>query len=358
MQQFRIFEYSGHWLVSRPDTPNYYIYWCRPGTRRVLRKSTGTQDLEQAKQRLIDFADKANAPLRKDPSDVLVANVLADYLERELAKKPSEAWGRDRSRHLLRYFELNGIHDVGQITLDMQDDYVAWRRNTAFDSGKSLSNGTLNGELAILRAAIRHRWKRGGLTYAPHVKSLPKPPPRQRHLTESECRRLLHSCHEVYLKRYVLLALNTLQRPSAILGLHADQIDLATLRIDFLPPGQAQSHKRRPIVPINSTLATTLESALEESETGFVIEYRGKPIKSIKHSLRNACDRTGLEGVTPYTLRHTGATLLAANGVPMRQIAGMLGHTTQRTTEMYAKHAPEYLQEASSTLDRMFRDAA
>jgi hypothetical protein len=38
----------------------------------------------------------------------------------------------------------------------------------------------------------------------------------------------------------------------------------------------------------------------------------------------------------------------------MRQIAGMLGHTTQRTTELYAKHAPEFLYEAASALDHMF----
>ena len=47
---------------------------------------------------------------------------------------------------------------------------------------------------------------------------------------------------------------------------------------------------------------------------------------------------------------------MAAAGVPLRQIAGMLGHTEQRTTELYAKHHPDFLQAAASTLETLFGD--
>ena len=81
----------------------------------------------------------------------------------------------------------------------------------------------------------------------------------------------------------------------------------------------------------------------------------GRPVKSIKTAFRAAARRAGLEDVCPYTLRHTGATLLAASGVSMRQISGFLGHTTERTTELYAKHRPEFLMDAAATLDELFR---
>src|SRR5690606_30709259 len=89
--------------------------------------------------------------------------------------------------------------------------------------------------------------------------------------------------------------------------------------------------------------------------TGFIVEYKGAPVREIKHSFRQACKRAGLgKDVTAYTLRHTGATLLAAAGVPLRQIGGMMGHSEARTTELYAKHSPDFLKEAASALDAIF----
>jgi site-specific recombinase XerD len=50
-------------------------------------------------------------------------------------------------------------------------------------------------------------------------------------------------------------------------------------------------------------------------------------------------------------LRHTGATWAAADGVDMRQLAGMMGHSQQRTTELYAKHHPSFMRDVTHSLD-------
>ena len=41
--------------------------------------------------------------------------------------------------------------------------------------------------------------------------------------------------------------------------------------------------------------------------------------------------------VTPHTFRHTVATLLLENGVNMRYIQQLLGHSNITTTEIYAR---------------------
>ncbi|MEC9377599.1 MAG: tyrosine-type recombinase/integrase, partial [Candidatus Latescibacterota bacterium] len=62
--------------------------------------------------------------------------------------------------------------------------------------------------------------------------------------------------------------------------------------------------------------------------------------------------RSGLgSDVCAYTLRHTSATWLAAAGVPLRDIAGMMGHSTVRVTELYAKFSPDFLRNAAETMD-------
>ena len=45
---------------------------------------------------------------------------------------------------------------------------------------------------------------------------------------------------------------------------------------------------------------------------------------------------------------------MANKGVPMWEIAGILGHSSSRTTErVYAKHHPDYLRKAVAMLDKI-----
>ncbi len=94
---------------------------------------------------------------------------------------------------------------------------------------------------------------------------------------------------------------------------------------------------------------------MEESCTGYILERHGRQIQSVRNGFNAARRAAGLgDDVTPYTLRHTGATLLLAAGVPIRQVSGMLSDTEARTTEEYGKHHPEFLREAADALDCIF----
>jgi len=349
-----IWEYEGHKLVGRPDTPNYAIYWKGPRDRRVRRQSTGTSDLEAAKRRLVEFVRERSTPKRQSPEHVLILDVLCDYIE----VKTADAWRwtapNTALAHLTRFTENENIETVAEFTLDAQKRYCDWRHENLLNAGYKASNATINRELSVVKAAMRSWWKRGLLENCPHVQLLPKPPPRDRFLRAHEVRRLIDACEAEHLRLYVMLALHTLQRPIAIYSLRTEQVDLEFNRIDFLPPGTTQSNKRRPVVPITPSLRPYLKQSIRHSVTGYILEWNGKPVQSVKRSFNAACDRAGLADMTPYTLRHTGATLMAAAGVPLRQIAGMLGHAEQRTTELYAKHHPDFLQAAASTLEQLF----
>ena len=51
--------------------------------------------------------------------------------------------------------------------------------------------------------------------------------------------------------------------------------------------------------------------------------------------------KNNLDYITLYGLRHTSATLLAYNNIPMINIAKHMGHTNTRTTETYVHAAEE-----------------
>lgn len=355
----KVWEHDGYHLVTRPDTPNYYIYW-RPPKGGMRRVSTGVTDRAAAERRLIEHAESRRVPKKRGPHEVSVAETLNGYISQRLtgkARKDAESV----AKHFSAFMEAEAISVIAEMTTAMQKRYIEWRR--ANSTGRKapdgqLSAGTINKDLEVLRAALRFWRQEGHVAEVPHVRLLKKPPPRERFLTPEEVRRLLDHCVEDHLHLFVMLALHTLQRPGAILDLRCEQVDLTggggRGRIDFNPPGRAQTSKRRPVVPVTETLRPVLERAIADSVTGHVVEYMAAPVRKLRRSFATACANADLKSVTPYTLRHTGATLLAAAGVPLWQISGMLGHSLSRTTEVYAKHAPGFLGEASDGLDRVY----
>ena len=141
------------------------------------------------------------------------------------------------------------------------------------------------------------------------------------------------------------------------MNLRCEQVDLNANRIDFRELGAPITCKRAAVVPICKALWPSLAKAVQASESGYVVERFHKPVADIKKSLATAAKRAGIKGpVTSNVLRRTAATLLAGAGVPMRQIAGMMGHTQIRTTERYAQHDPAYLAEARDALDQLLVD--
>lgn len=361
-----VWEYEGAQLVKRPDSPNYAIYWTPRGASgrpsgRSQRRSTGTRDLDEARRRLVAFAQEQGLPRKRRQSTELVPllEVVCDYAQRHIERQtPFVPAARTALKHITAFVAFTGIETVADFDLDMQRRYVDWRFDILRREGHEGSNATINRELGVVKAALRSSWKRGLLESVPHVEMLPSPPPRDRFLRVHEVRALMEACELDHLRMFVMLALHTLQRPIAIFSLRVEQVDLEWGRIDFLPSGAVQSNKRRPVVPITPSLRPYLEAAIQSSESGYLVEYQGHPVGSIKKSFRQACQRAGLTDVSPYTLRHTGATLMAAAGVPLRQIAGMLGHTESRTTEIYAKHHPDFLRHAAETIEKLFGAAS
>ena len=62
--------------------------------------------------------------------------------------------------------------------------------------------------------------------------------------------------------------------------------------------------------------------------------------------MREACKQAGVVAAGFHILRHTYATLLVMNGVPLPVVASNLGHADSRMTEKHYAHlAPSYLAE-------------
>jgi integrase len=347
-------------LVERQDrAPVYYIFW-RDGERQC-RRTTGTGDRRQADQIfarwLLDQEDQKRglSISPRYPAEARIADILVAYAknreseiifpERNLyAIKRLLAWWRDRFVDAVRPVVCEAYRDA------------------RIKQGVKLA--TVTKELSVLRAALRWGERNGYLVSAPYVKVPPKQDGKDRWLTRNEAARLLRAARKepksrLHLPLFILIGLYTGARSEAILSLKwFPQVDLERGVIDFNPPGRVRTKKGRAIVPIPRRLRWFLEKAQARASSPYVLSFRGAPIKRIKHSFTNACERAGLDDVTPHTLRHTCGTWLAQQGVDLFQVGGWLGHSDPRTTKLYAHHHPNHLAKARDALDRGGRNTA
>jgi integrase len=338
---------SGPKLIFLKERNCFYVRWYDRGRSR--RRSTGTSDVGEANRFLAEFLaeyfDPASSRGPVAPANYPIAEALELYCREHAPNTGDPERIGYAVKALLKFW---GNLTVGDITKPTCARY-------ARASGKA--PGTTRRELGTLQAAINLAHSEGLVTSAPKVTLPPRPPGKERWLRRTEVAALLKAARQTESKRYlplfIVLALYTGARKQAILSLRWPQVDLERGLINFNPPGRAQTKKRRAIVPISKRLLYLLRSIRRNgSDLGYVVNRGGQRVKDIKHGFKSAAKRAGLTDVTAHTLRHTCGTWLAQRGVSMWEISRFLGHTSVRTTDLYAHHSPEFLKEASNALGR------
>lgn len=332
----------------RPRGAYWTLCWTSPESGRTVAVSTRQTDRGQAEVWRDQYLAGLAQPL--PPPEPRIAEILDGYLAARLGKVAAH----DR----LGY----GARPVRRLVGNLEPHMLSRGLYVGMRAKEGVSDGTIRREIAVLRAALNWacREEPPWIDRAPYLDAPPAPPPRERWLTKAEVGRLVQACGAPHLRLFVMLAYHTAARAGAILDLTWDRVDLDARRIYYNRPGRRLNNKRRATVPINNTLLAALHGAKttavrELDRAGketppHVVQYRGGPLLSVKKSFAEACARAGIEDCSPHTLRHTSATHMVMAGVPLAEIARMLGDTEQTIERVYGKHSPDYLRRAADAL--------
>jgi Phage integrase family len=134
------------------------------------------------------------------------------------------------------------------------------------------------------------------------------------------------------------------------------QINFRRNLMDLNPPGRPQTAKGRPVLPIPSTIVAWLKQGTAEH----FIHYGGHRYTKWGWDaiFKRLVKRSGLEGVSAYTIRHTIATEMYARTGRFADVRMYLGHSIEAlgTTGGYIHLQPDYLQAPKQAVDAFFRE--
>jgi integrase len=159
------------------------------------------------------------------------------------------------------------------------------------------------------------------------------------------------------LRVVILTAAMTGLRQSELLGLRWRDVDWSAQRIrvrnaftrgEHSSKGKSDLSTRRS-VPMADRVVAELDGWSQRSVyTGerdlvFAHPQTGNPLDRTKVTRRfqQACTDAGVTVITFHELRHTFATRMASQGVPIRKLQEWLGHADIATTQVYTHYAPD-----------------
>lgn len=307
----------------------------RDGKRH--RHSLGTADPSAARQLAAALYAELTKPVGRTVSDLWKA-YEQDKEGRAVLETMRYTW-----KALEPHF---GRRDGDSITVSDCRAYTEARRRLG------RSDGAIHTELGHLRTVLKWAEKRRLIDRAPDIERPKKPPAKQRYLTREEADRIIAAAPLPHVRLAMTLMLGTAARISALLELTWDRVDFHRRVILLTDPDDRTRRKNRATIPMNDTVFAALKAAQAEAMSDYVIEWAGKPVKSIRKAITTAAAKAGLADVSPHVFRHTAAVWMAEAGVPLTEVAQFLGHSTPTITyRVYARYSPDHLRAASRALE-------
>lgn len=325
----------------------------RPGTRRIVLWIDGRSRewiVEGTKKDGDAFAARkrleceARAEHRADPRFSQVFEEYALHAEQHLK---ASTWKKVRIYQVATLSEFFGRSRLSALKMADVDAFKKQRRNT-------VGITTVNNELRVLRSVLTWAKDAGYRVPEARWKALKmRGEPRVRVWSAKQVDALYEATRAVYsplLPMFVFLA-NTGCRKGEALACEWSWIDYdaGLIRIPSNDVWQPKNGKPREI-PIADAVRAVLSGERRSERWVFPNRSLRRYIDFPKDLWWEIIEKAGLEG-GPHTLRHTYASHFLMRESDLFLLGKILGHSTERVTELYAHLLPGHLERGRNAVN-------
>jgi integrase len=213
-------------------------------------------------------------------------------------------------------------------------------------SKRTLSRTYINSDLKKLKAVLNKAVEWGVIprNTISAVKPLQQLESNPRKFFTGDQLQAIYEADPKYAAVFKLMA-NTGMRISEAVNLKWENVNQKCIYIVSTSENYTKSRKWRE-VPLSPGAVEALEALRAEGKEYVLPDVH---LRTIRWRFKKACEKAGLEG-TPHELRHTFISQLVMQGVPLRTVQVLAGHSTITITEQYSHLSPDHLASSVSGL--------
>ena len=229
---------------------------------------------------------------------------------------------------------------------------------------KEYKTSTMNRKISSLKNYVNFLEEEKMIEFNPlKYMKLPKNPRKiPKTINDSDIDILLNNNDKLNIREKTIIELMyaTGLRVSELINLKFNDINFKSMTIRVYGKGSKER-----LIPIHQNALLLLKQywKLEITKHNMQIKKSNKTIlreyifvnnfskkltrQGLWYILKQIAIKLGIDSknITPHTLRHTFATHLLYNGVPLRHLQEMLGHTSIATTQIYTHLSDKYVKE-------------
>ena len=212
------------------------------------------------------------------------------------------------------------------------------RQYLAAEKERGLADSTLRGNRDVFHAFFGWLHREGLLPSNPcsNLRPIKGKIEEREPFTDIELELLRGACRSVKEKALLSFYLTTGCRVSEVVGINRDDVDFVNRCIKVCGKGDKERYVY--FTQITAMYLTSyLKTRSDDLSALFVSKYRKRMSKTGHEAvLRNLGHRCGVQRVFPHRFRHTFATNLIRNGMPIQEVSVLMGHSKIDTTQVYA----------------------
>lgn len=245
-----------------------------------------------------------------------------------------------------KFNNLSYFESLEKITIEDIHEYCSFR------SLQGVKNATINRELTIIRSAINYYNKHKQTDHFNPFNgfSLFETDFIPVYLNTDQCQKLLNVARlypNAMYYIYIGLLLNTGCRSGELLSLTWENVNLERRYITIR--NSLSKNRKTVYKPLNDFAYKLLIELTHQGDYIFYNPNTQKPYRTFRRAWLWTLERVEFN-CRIHDLRHTFASLLVSQGVPLYHVSQLLGHSDTRITQKYAHLSPNNLQ---SVVDMM-----